>query len=134
MAAEGSSGGGPSSTGYGEIRSLRPLAFLVGLNIEADALAFVQSLQACALHRGDVHKHVASAIVRLDEAIAAFAIEKFDRTGHCHRETPPHGCSAVGPHGSKPRLDIHDGPSAAKPALGTRRPPKELERLSPAEH
>src|SRR4029077_20811734 len=78
-----------------------------GLDVEADALAFVERLQAGALDRGDVNEDVATAVVRLDEAITAFAIKELDRTGHCHRETPPRGCSAVGPHGSTARLDIH---------------------------
>src|SRR5215831_15984688 len=96
-----------SSAGDDEIDSLRPLALLVGLDVEADALTFVERFQAGALDRGDVNEDVATAVVRLDEAITALAIEELDRTGHCHRETPPRGCSAVGPHGSTARLDIH---------------------------
>src|SRR5215470_15886080 len=96
-----------SSAGDDEIDSLRPLALLVGLDVEADALAFVERLQAGALDRGDVNEDVTTAVVRLDESITAFAIEELDRTGHCHRETPPRGCSAVGPHGLTARLDIH---------------------------
>src|ERR1700704_4943725 len=93
-----------SSARDDEVDGLRPLALLVGLHIEGDALALVEQFQTRALHRCDVNKHVASAVVRLDEAIAAFAIEEFDRSGHCHRETPPRGCSAVDPHGATARL------------------------------
>src|SRR5262249_49654140 len=96
-----------SSAGDDEIDSLRPLARLVGLGVGADALTLRGCLQPGALARRDVHEDVATAVVRLDEAVAALAIEELDRTGLCHRETPPRGCSAVGPHGLTARLDIH---------------------------
>src|SRR5262249_49495063 len=100
-------GGEASSTGDDEIHGLRPLSFFIGLDIEVDALPFVERFQSSAFNRRDVNEHVASAIIRLDEPIAAFTIEELHRTGHGHRETPPRGCSAVGPHGATARLDIH---------------------------
>src|SRR5215813_10364361 len=116
-----------------EVDGLRPLALLVGLHVEADALAFVERFQAGPLHRSNVHEYVAPAVVRLDEAIAAFAIKELDRTGHCHRETPPRGCSAVGPHGATARLDIHRREKLRPFRPRTyRRLPKEVERQSPA--
>src|ERR1051326_6911600 len=124
----------PSAAGDGEIDSLRPLALLVGLDVEADALTFVERLQSGALDRGDVNEDVATAVVRLDESVTALAIEELDRTGLCHRETPPRGCSAVGPHGLTARLDIHRR-EKLRPFSGlghNRRLPKEVERQSPA--
>src|SRR5580692_2790397 len=38
------------------------------------------------LDGGDVHEHIASAVIRFDKSVSAFAVEEFDRTGHCHRE------------------------------------------------
>src|SRR5436305_8895590 len=96
-----------SSAGDDDIDSLRPLALLGGRDVEADALTFVECLQSGALDRGDVNEDIAPAVVGLDESVTALAIEEFDRTGLCHRETPPRGCSAVGPHGLTARLDIH---------------------------
>jgi len=49
--------------------------------------------QSGALHRGDVNEHVAAAVVRLDEAIAALAIEEFDYPCHGHRESLPRTAS-----------------------------------------
>ena len=62
---------GPSSAGDDEIDRFRPLALLVGLDVEADALAFVERFHSSALDRRDVNEDVAPAIVRLDETIAA---------------------------------------------------------------
>src|SRR5262245_7575987 len=73
-------------SGHHEIDRFRPLAFFVRLDVEADALSFGQRLQARALDRGNVHEHVAAAVIRLDEAVAAFAIEELDRAGHRHWE------------------------------------------------
>jgi hypothetical protein len=36
-----------------------------------------------------VHEHIATAIIGLDEAVAAFSIEELDYSSHGHRETPP---------------------------------------------
>src|SRR5436305_14657124 len=65
-----------------QIHRLRALAFLVGLDLEGDALSFGEVLQSGALHRGDVDEHVAAAVIRLDEAVAALAIETFPCPGH----------------------------------------------------
>src|SRR5215510_1634144 len=95
------------SAGDDEVHRLRPLALLVGLDVEGDALPLGQRLEPGTLDRGDVHEHVAPAIVRLDETVAALGIEEFDRTCHRHRETPfPRGCSAADPHGTAARPDI----------------------------
>ncbi len=78
----------PASAGDDEVHSLGAFALLVRLDIERDALPLGQRLQSRPLDGGDVHKHVASAIVRLDEAVAALRVEELDRTCHGHRETP----------------------------------------------
>src|SRR5260221_191394 len=59
------------------------------------ALSFCQTLQSCPLHGGDVHEHIAAAVIGLDEAVAAFSIEELDCPSHGHRETPPPYCSAA---------------------------------------
>src|SRR5580698_9807126 len=74
--------------GNNEIYRLRTLTFLVRLNVEIDPLTFGQRFQARTFNSGDVHEHIAAAIIRLDEAIPAFAIEELDSTTHCHRATP----------------------------------------------
>src|SRR5215472_1042851 len=71
-----------------QVHCLRPFTLLVGLDIERDALPFGQRLESGALNGSDVHEYVSSAVIRLDESVAALAVEKLDRTGHCHRETP----------------------------------------------
>src|SRR5215471_3667722 len=108
------------STGDDQVYRLRPLAFLVGLDIERDALPLGQRLQSGALNGGDMHEYVPPAVIRLDETISALAIEEFDRTGHCHRENSyPRGCSAAVP----PRHDSsaghsHPGKASAQTGLG----------------
>src|SRR5712691_3892502 len=77
-----------TSAGDDEVDGLRAFALLVGLDVEGDALPLGQRLEAGALDGGDVHEHVASAVVRLDEAVAALGVEELDRTCHGHRETP----------------------------------------------
>ena len=67
-----------------EIDRLRTLALLVRLNFKLDALSLGQRLQAGVLDRGDVYEHITAAVVRLDEAVAALAVEEFDRTTHGH--------------------------------------------------
>jgi hypothetical protein len=67
-----------------EIYGLGTLAFLVGLHVEADALPLNKRFQPRTFNGGNVNKHVAAAIVWLDEAVTAFPVEEFDRTGHCH--------------------------------------------------
>src|SRR5262249_60862018 len=59
-----------------------------GLDVEGEALPLAQRFEPGPLDRGDVHEHVAPAVVGLDEAVAALGVEKFDRTCHRHRETP----------------------------------------------
>src|ERR1043166_2143520 len=78
----------PRSAGDNEVDRLGSLAFLVGLDVEADALPFVERLEPGALHRGDVHEHVASTIVGFDEAVAPLAVEELDGPAHCHWEAP----------------------------------------------
>src|ERR1051326_4995440 len=116
-----------------QIHRLWALALLVGLDVEADALALVERFQARALDGRDVHEHVAPPIVRLDEAVAALAVEELDRIGHCHREAPfPNVASPPGPHGAAARPDIHKRgkASAANSLSHLRRPPLEAERRS----
>src|SRR5271170_1784541 len=74
--------------GNDEIDRFGALALLIRLDIEADALPLDQRLQPGAFHGGDMHEHVAPSVVWLDEPIAALAVKKLDRTGHCHRATP----------------------------------------------
>src|SRR5204863_7436744 len=71
--------------GDDEVDRFRSLALLVRLDVEVDALAFVERLQARALDRRDVHEHIAPAVVRFDEPVAALAVEEFDRTTLRHR-------------------------------------------------
>src|SRR5581483_7642740 len=84
-----------------KVHRFRAFAFLVGFDVEADALTFVQSLEARLFDRGNVHEHVASAVVRLDEAVTPLRIEELHNPSLRHRETPlPAHCSAAGPtHG-----------------------------------
>src|SRR6266850_1211007 len=93
------------SAGDDQVHGLRTLALLVGLDIEVDALTFVERFQSGAFHRRDVHEHVAPAIVRLDEAVATLAVEELDDTTLRHREAPFPNCSAAGPHGTAARPD-----------------------------
>jgi hypothetical protein len=67
-----------------EIYGLGTLAFLIGFHVEADALPLNKRFQPCTFNGGNMNKHVAAAIVWLDEAVTAFPVEEFDRTGHCH--------------------------------------------------
>src|SRR5436190_20183495 len=60
--------------GDDEIDRLRTLALLVGLDVQGDALSLGQRFEPGPLDRGDVHEHVAAAVVRLDEAVAALRI------------------------------------------------------------
>ena len=53
------------SAGNHQVHRLGSLALLVGLDIEVDALAFIERLQAGTLDRRDVHEYVASTVVRL---------------------------------------------------------------------
>jgi hypothetical protein len=53
-----------------------------------------------------MHKHIAAAIIGLDEAVAAFSIEELDCSSHGHRETPPPYCSAATRNSRIGRPDI----------------------------
>src|SRR5215212_10186241 len=64
------------SAGDDQVHGLGAFALLVRLNVEREALTFVQRFHAGALDCRDVHEHVASAVVRLDEPVAAFAVEE----------------------------------------------------------
>src|SRR5665811_2273473 len=75
-------------SGDDQVHGLRAFALLVRFNIEADALSLVQALESGLFHGGDVDEHIACAIVRLDEAVAALAIEKLHDSSLRHRETP----------------------------------------------
>src|SRR6188768_157461 len=72
-----------------QIDGLGALALLVRFDLEGDALSFGQILQTGPLHRRDVNEYIATAVIRLDEAIAPFSIEELDDPSHGHRETPP---------------------------------------------
>src|ERR1700760_990884 len=72
-----------------EVDRLGALALLVRLDLERNALSLSQILQSRPLDRCDVHEHVASAVVRLDEAVAPFSIEELDRPSHGHRVSSP---------------------------------------------
>src|SRR5262249_47150911 len=76
--------------GHDQIDRLRTFALLVGLDVEADLLPLVQALEARLLHGRDVHEHVASAVVRFHEPVAAFAVEELHSPSLRHRETPPY--------------------------------------------
>src|SRR5690348_2983297 len=91
-----------ASAAHHEIDRFRSLALLVGLDIEADALPFVEALQSGRLDRRDVDEHVAPAVVRFDEAVTTLAIEELDHALLRHRETPTR--TAAGPtHGGAAR-------------------------------
>src|SRR5437764_3135339 len=64
------------SAGDHQVHGLRALALLVRLDVEREALTFVERFHAGALHRRVVHEHVASAVVGLDEPVAALAVEE----------------------------------------------------------
>src|SRR5690242_3973909 len=86
------------ASAHDEIDRLRTLALLVGLDIERDALPFVEALEAGRLDRRDMHEHVTSAVIRLDEAVTALTVEELDHALLRHRETPTR--TATGPtHG-----------------------------------
>src|SRR5262249_8650273 len=76
------------SAGDDEINGLGAFAFLIRLDIERDALSFSQRLEPSPLDRGDVHEHVTSTVVRLDEAVATLSIEDLPLPCHCHWEPP----------------------------------------------
>src|SRR5690606_16754992 len=46
-----------------------------------DLLTLIKAVEARALHRGNVHKHVRPALVRLNEAVALLPVEPFHSAG-----------------------------------------------------
>src|ERR1700730_15303637 len=72
-----------------EIDRLGAFALFVRFDLECDALSFGQVLQPGSLHGRDVDENIATAVVGLDKAVAAFSVEELDRSSHGHRETPP---------------------------------------------
>src|SRR3569833_552832 len=54
------------------------------LELERNLVAFVQRAHARPFDRGDVHKHIGSAVVRLDETKALRGVEPLHSTGR-HR-------------------------------------------------
>src|SRR6185312_1571652 len=57
------------------------------LNIEADLLAFVETIQSGALDRADMDKHVLAAGIRLDESETLGGVEPLD--GACSHGLHP---------------------------------------------
>src|SRR5947209_11374542 len=108
------------------------LALLVRLDVEADALPLVERFQARTLDRGDVHEHVATAVVRLDETVAALAVEEVDRTAHGHREAPfPNALRRRPPRRGGSAGHSQTGKGIGREGLShLRRPPMEAERRS----
>src|SRR6185295_43305 len=104
-----------SSASDDQIHSLWAFALLVGLDFKLNSLSFGQRLQSSVLDGGDVHEDIASAIVRLDEAVPALAIEELDRTTHGHLQTPSPRSHALPPlpHGAAARLGIHNRKAAS---------------------
>src|SRR4029079_9125046 len=117
-----------SSAGDHQVHRLWPFALFVRLDIEANALAFVQTFQPCLLYCRDVNKHVASTIIRFDKAVPPLAVEELHDTRLCHQELlspsapPPVPCTAA-------RLDIHNrGKRRPHRPQSLRPPPQEAER------
>src|SRR5271170_5068691 len=54
---------------------------LVGFDLEADPLAFIEAAQTRRLDRRDMDEHVLAAAFRCDESEALGSIEKFDLSG-----------------------------------------------------
>src|SRR5262249_50620052 len=117
-----------TSAGDHEIDGLGALALLVGLDVEADALSFIERLEPGALDRGDVHEHVASTVVGLDEAVAPLAVEELHRTAHCHWEAPFPNTPPRRPSGAAGRPDIHSRGKASAVSEPQSPPPAPIER------
>jgi hypothetical protein len=65
--------------------SRRALSRLVVANeTELELLPFGQGLHAGTLDRGDMHKHIRAAIVRLDEVHAARLVDAMERMQRPH--------------------------------------------------
>src|SRR5690349_911176 len=72
-----------------QVDRLGAFALLVRFNLKCNTLSFGQILQSCPFHGRDMNEHVAAAVIGLDEAIATFSVEEFDRTSHGHRVLLP---------------------------------------------
>jgi hypothetical protein len=118
-------------TGNDQVYGLGAFAFLIGLNIEGDALPLRKRFESGALDGGDVNKHVAAAIIGLDEAIATLGIEELNGTCHCHWEAP-NPKAAAGQHGTtaRPDIQLRGRASAVFGPQSLRQPPSEAERQS----
>src|SRR5664279_1106653 len=96
------------SAGNDQVHGLRALALLVRLDVEADLLSFVQTFKSSRFHGGDVHEHIAPAVIRLHEAVASFAVEELHNTGLRHREnSSPRTAPPPAPRAAA-RPDIHN--------------------------
>ena len=104
-------------------------ALLVRFNVETDPLPLVQALQSGLFYCGNMNKHVASAVIWLDETVAPLAIEEFHDTRLRHREYSFPHCSAAGPtHDGSAGHSQSGKASAANGLSQLRRPPQEAER------
>src|SRR5674476_926352 len=104
-------------SGDDQVYGLRAFALLVGLDIEADLLSLVQALESSLFDGGDMDEHIASTIVRLDEAVAPFAVKKFHDTGLRHRETPLPALLRRRPHARRLGRHSHTGKASAAHGL-----------------
>src|SRR5664279_2971723 len=114
------------SAGDDQIHGLGAFALLVRLDVETDLLSFIQALQSGLLHGGDVHEHIASAIVRFHKSVAAFAIEELHNASLRHREhSLSPCCSATGPTRGGSAGHSHFGESIGHEwPQSLRRPPR----------
>jgi len=72
----------PKATSGGlEVRRGRLVRAPVGRHVEAEALALVERAHAGLLDRADVHEHVATTVIRLDESVTLLRVEPL----HCSR-------------------------------------------------
>jgi hypothetical protein len=60
----------------------------IGLHIERNLLALVETMQAGLLDRRDVNEYIGAAVILNDKAVAPLGIEKFN--GTCGHEWPPY--------------------------------------------
>jgi hypothetical protein len=75
------------SVGF-EIDGLRAFPLFIGLDLESDALAFVQGAQSSLFDGRDMDENVPSTVIRLDEPIAFVGIEKLHYTLLRHPSRP----------------------------------------------
>jgi len=62
-------------SGFEDVPSLRALLTL--LDLELDALAFGQALEAMTLDGGEMHEHIVTTVILGDEAKALFIVKPF---------------------------------------------------------